>query len=160
MTEASVGLGSNLGDRAAYLEMGLEGLRGLGDLLAASSIFETAPIGGPPQDPYLNMVAIVETHLGAADLLAGMAAVEDAAGRVRPAPAAPRTLDLDLLVYGDLIVDEPGLRVPHPRMLARRFVIEPFLEIRPKAKLPDGTRISDYIEVVAHQDVRPYHPAS
>lgn len=144
----------------AYLEMGLEGLRGLGELVAVSSIYETAPIGGPPQEPYLNMVAFLTTLHAAPELLAAMAAIEDASGRERPAPAAPRTLDLDLLLFGDLAFDEPGLRVPHPRMLGRRFVIEPLLEIRPRATLPDGTRISDYVEVVAHQDVRPYDPAS
>jgi 2-amino-4-hydroxy-6-hydroxymethyldihydropteridine diphosphokinase len=158
--EACVGLGSNLGDRFAYLELGLAGLRDLGELTDVSSIYETAPIGGPPQEPYLNMVAFLMTSHAAPQLLAAMAAVEDAVGRERPAPAAPRRLDLDLLLYGDLVIDEPGLRVPHPRMLGRRFVIEPLLEIRPRAKLPDGTRISDYAEVVAHQDVRLYDPAS
>ena len=144
----------------AYLQVGLEGLRRLGELVAESSVYETAPIGGPPQDPYLNMVAVLETAHSAAELLAAMATVEDAAGRVRPSPAAPRTLDLDLLLYADLNVDEPGLRVPHPRMLVRRFVIEPLLEVRPKIRLPDGKRISDYSEVVAYQEVRPYEAPS
>jgi 2-amino-4-hydroxy-6-hydroxymethyldihydropteridine diphosphokinase len=158
--EACVGLGSNLGDRSAFLELGLEGLRHLGELAAVSSIYETAPIGGPPQEPYLNMVVVLTTQYAAPELLAAMKAIEDGAGRQRPAPAAPRTLDLDLLLFGDLVIDEPGLRVPHPRMLGRRFVIEPLLEIRPRATLPDGTRISDYKDVVAHQDVRPYDPRS
>ncbi|MDH3730448.1 MAG: 2-amino-4-hydroxy-6-hydroxymethyldihydropteridine diphosphokinase [Acidimicrobiia bacterium] len=160
MTEAAIGLGSNLGDRMAYLDFGLEGIGRLGELVARSSVYETAPIGGPPQEPYLNMVVMLETSVAPGELLEEMASVEDAAGRVRPSPAAPRTLDLDLLLYGDLVVDEPGLRVPHPRMLARRFVIEPLLEVRPKAKLPDGTRISDYTEIVANQEVRPYEAAS
>lgn len=160
MIEACIGLGSNLGDRLTFLELGLAGLRDLGELAAVSSVYETAAIGGPPQEPYLNMVVALLTEHQAPGLLAAMAAIEDSAGRERPAPAAPRTLDLDLLLYGDLVVDEPGLRVPHPRMLGRRFVVAPLLEIRPKAKLPDGTRVSDYADVVAHQEVRLYDPAS
>jgi 2-amino-4-hydroxy-6-hydroxymethyldihydropteridine diphosphokinase len=156
MTEACIGLGSNLDDRAAYLAAGVDGLRKLGSVVAASSIYETAPIGGPPQDPFLNMVVALETDLDPAALLASMADIEAAYGRERRAPLAPRTLDLDLLLFGDVVLDEPGLRVPHPRMLARRFVIEPLLEIRPKSKLPDGTRVSDYVDVVAHQEVRRY----
>ena len=93
-------------------------------------------------------------------LLAATSAIEDECGRERPARNAPRTLDIDLLLHGNTTRDEPGLRVPHPRMLARRFVIEPLLEIRPKACLPDGTRVSDYVEVVARQDVRRYRPPS
>jgi 2-amino-4-hydroxy-6-hydroxymethyldihydropteridine diphosphokinase len=155
-----VGLGSNLGDRARYLEFGIAGLRQLGAVAATSSVYETAPIGGPFQEPYLNMVAIVEYGLGAEELLAALRAIEDSAGRERPTPAAPRTLDLDLLLFGDAIIDEPGLRVPHPRMLGRRFVIEPLLEVRPRVKLPDGTRVSDYVPVVAHQEVRLYQPPS
>lgn len=158
MVEAFVGLGSNLGDRRAHLEAGLAGLRELGEVKAVSSIYETAPIGGPPQDTYLNMVAVVTTELPASDLMTALGAIETANGRVRVAPAAPRTLDLDLLLYGDATFDEPGLRVPHPRMLGRRFVIEPLLEVRPKAKLPNGTRISEYADVVAHQEVRLYQP--
>ncbi len=158
MVEAFVGLGSNLGDRRAHLEAGLAGLGELGEVKAVSSIYETAPIGGPPQDTYLNMVAVVATELPAVDLMTALGAIEAANGRVRVAPAAPRTLDLDLLLYGDATFDEPGLRVPHPRMLGRRFVIEPLLEVRPRAKLPNGTRISEYADVVAHQEVRLYQP--
>lgn len=160
MTEAAIGLGSNLGDRMSFLETGLEGLESLGELVARSSVYETAPIGGPPQEPYLNMVVVLETAVPADELLVAMSIVEDETGRVRPAPSAPRTLDLDLLLYGDLVADEPGLRVPHPRMLVRRFVIEPLLEVRPKIRLPDGSRVSDYAEVVANQEVRRYQPES
>lgn len=158
MSEACIGVGSNLGDRLSYLELGVEGLGELGAVLAVSSVYETAPIGGPPQDPYLNMVVLLETSESPADLLAAMAAIEDKAGRERPSPAAPRTLDLDLLLYDEVTLDEPGLRVPHPHMLGRRFVIEPLLEIVPKAKLPDGTKVADYVDVVAHQDVRLHAP--
>ncbi|MCG8592636.1 MAG: 2-amino-4-hydroxy-6-hydroxymethyldihydropteridine diphosphokinase [Proteobacteria bacterium] len=156
MTEACVGVGSNLGDREAYLEAGLKGLAELATVVARSSVYETAPIGGPPQDPYLNMVAVIETDLEPAALLEALRAIEDRNGRERGAPAEPRTLDLDLLLYGETSIDEPGLRVPHPRMLARRFVVEPLLEARPKARLPDGREVADYIEVVAHQEVRRY----
>ena len=159
MTDAYLGLGSNLGDRLAHLRAGLVGLRALGRLGAVSSMYETAPIGGPPQDPYLNMVVKLETDHDPAELLVRTAAIEDAAGRERPSPAAPRTLDIDLLLFGDVELDEPGLRVPHPRMLARRFVIEPLLEIWPKAVLPDGTKVADYVDVVSRQEVRPFDAA-
>jgi len=106
------------------------------------------------------MVVVLNTDLGPAELLDQMKDIEDERGRERPSPAAPRTLDLDLLLYGDISVDEPGLRVPHPRMLGRRFVIEPLLEVRPRAVLPDGRLVADYVEVVAHQEVRLYQPES
>ena len=160
MTEACIGLGSNLGDRAAHLRAAIESLGDIGTVETASSVFETAPIGGPPQDPYLNMVVVLSTDVGPAELLERCRAIEDAAGRERPSPAAPRTLDLDLLLYGDISIDEPGLRVPHPRMLGRRFVIEPLLEVRPKASLPDGRYVADYADVVAHQEVRLFEPES
>ena len=160
MTEACIGVGSNLGDRAAHLRAAIDGLSRLGSVEATSSIYETAPIGGPPQDPYLNMVAVLTTTLGPAEVLQGCRNIEDERGRERPSPAAPRTLDLDLLLYGEVSIDEPGLRVPHPRMLGRRFVIEPLLEVRPKAVLPDGRAVADYADVVAHQEVRPYEPES
>ena len=160
MTEACIGLGSNIGDRVAYMRAAVDGLGEVGTVEAASSLYETAPIGGPPQDPYLNMVVVLGTDLGPAELLERCRAIEDAAGRERPSPAAPRTLDLDLLLYGDISIDEPGLRVPHPRMLGRRFVIEPLLEVRPKASLPDGRSVADYVDVVAHQEVRLHQPES
>ncbi len=151
--EAAVGLGSNLGDREAHLRQAVGGLGALGDVVAVSSLYETAPIGGVPQAPYLNAVAVVATSLGARALLDGLLGLEAAAGRERRERWGPRTLDCDLLLYGDATVDEPGLRVPHPRLTERRFVLEPLLEIRPAATLPDGTVLEPLLDAVAGQQV-------
>lgn len=153
MAEAFIGLGSNLGDRHRHLGDAVIGITSLGELLAVSSLYETAPIGGPPQGDYLNQVALVATHLSARRLLDGMRSLETAAGRERAERLGPRTLDLDLLLYGNEVVDEPGLKVPHPRMTERRFVLEPLLEIRPDARLPDGTPLAPLLEAVASQGV-------
>ncbi len=154
MTEAYIGLGSNLGDRDRHLDQALEGLEALGTVVATSSVYETAPIGGPPQDPFLNMVAVLETELAPRPLLDGMLAIEERSGRVRGERMGPRSLDLDLLLHGEEEIDEPGLRLPHPRLAVRRFVLEPLLEVRPRAKLPDGTKLKSFLAEVQHQEVR------
>lgn len=152
--EAAVGLGANLGDRRRHLQEAVAGLAGLGEVRAVSSLFETAPLGGVAQGPYLNAVAIVATALGPRPLLEGLLALEAAAGRRRRVRWGPRTLDCDLLLYGDATVDEPGLRVPHPRLTVRRFVLEPLLQVRPTAALPDGTPLHRLLAAVADQQVR------
>ncbi len=123
---AAIALGSNLGDREATLRSAAAALRGLLTELTLSSAHETAYVGaGGPQPAYLNAAAVGETALGARALLE----IERQFGRERPYPDAPRTLDLDLILYGMDIVDEPGLVVPHPRFRQRRFVLEPLAEI-------------------------------
>jgi 2-amino-4-hydroxy-6-hydroxymethyldihydropteridine diphosphokinase len=159
MTRAAVGLGSNLGDRPANLRRALEGIRALGDVVAVSSVYETAPVGGPEQGRYLNAVAVVETDLDPGALLEGCLALERALGRRRRERWGPRSIDLDVLLYGDTAVDRPGLTVPHPRMKERRFVLEPLAEAWPDARLPDGTAVSDLLEAVAGQDVVRFAPA-
>lgn len=126
---AALGLGSNLGDRRAHLEAALAGLRRLGTLVAVARWIETEPVGGPPQGPYLNGAAVVETALAPRALLDAALALEREAGRVRGPRHGPRPLDIDLLLCDDRILDEPGLRVPHPRLHERRFVLEPLAEI-------------------------------
>jgi len=132
-----VALGTNLGDRERNLARGVQGLaqRGL-HITARSSVYETEPVGGPAQGAYLNAVVQAETALDPEAILASCLGVERAAGRVRGVPNAPRTLDLDLLLYGALVVRTAGLAVPHPRMHERRFVLVPLLEIAPDVRHP------------------------
>lgn len=132
-----VALGSNLGDRAANLARGLRGLRERGlRITARSSVYETEPVGGPAQGPYLNAVVQAETRLRPQEVLASCLDVEREAGRERGAANAPRTLDLDLLLYGEAVVETGGLTVPHPRLHERRFVLVPLAEIAPGARHP------------------------
>jgi 2-amino-4-hydroxy-6-hydroxymethyldihydropteridine diphosphokinase len=134
MATAYLGLGSNLGNRLAFLRGGRDALTSRLDitLLRSSGVYETAAIGGPADSPpYLNAVLLIETPLSPRELLAACLAVEDEFGRTRPAPWAPRTLDIDLLLYGETLVDEPDLRIPHPRLQERAFVLAPLSEIAP-----------------------------
>lgn len=140
LTVAHIAVGSNLGDRAATIRAGLDALgqmRGI-ELLRVSSLIETDPVGPPGQGRYLNGAAALRTSSSAGELLAAMLAIEARFGRdrARTAPSGPRTLDLDLLLFGELIVSGPGLTVPHPRMHERRFVLVPLAEIAPTAIHP------------------------
>ena len=127
---AAIALGSNLGDRALLLRRGADALRGVLANLTVSSAHETAYVGaGAAQPPYLNAAAIGETSLTARGLLEVLLETERHFGRDRPYPDAPRTLDLDLILFGMEIHDAPGLIVPHPRFRRRRFVLEPLAEI-------------------------------
>jgi 2-amino-4-hydroxy-6-hydroxymethyldihydropteridine diphosphokinase len=140
MPRAFVGLGSNLGDReatirAAVAELGAaEGV----ELVSISSLVDTEPVGFTDQPRFLNGVAALETELPARQLLELLLAVESRFGRDRAAVPAqgPRTLDLDLLIYGEAQIDEPGLRVPHPRLHERIFVLEPLAELDPALEVP------------------------
>jgi 2-amino-4-hydroxy-6-hydroxymethyldihydropteridine diphosphokinase len=120
-----VALGSNLGDRAAYLAQARRGLAGLAHtrVLAASRIDETAPLGPPAQGPYLNQMIVLETTLAPPELLARLRSIEDAAGRVRVPHArwGPRTLDLDIVRFGERVTTDPVLTLPHPGLAAREF---------------------------------------
>jgi 2-amino-4-hydroxy-6-hydroxymethyldihydropteridine diphosphokinase len=136
VTRAAFGLGSNLGDRRAHLERAIAGLRGRMEVVAVSAFRETLPVGGPPQGPYLNAVAVVETGLGPRELLEAARALEAAAGRVRGERFGPRTLDVDLLLYGDRSIELDDLVVPHPRLKERRFVLEPLAEVAPGWTVP------------------------
>ena len=124
---AYLGLGSNLGDRRAQLRRAVDALP---DVVAVSPVYETDPVGGPAgQGPYLNLVVALETDRSPRDLLDLARRLEDAAGRVRTERHGPRTLDVDVLLVGDLRVDEPDLVVPHPRMWERRFVLVPLADL-------------------------------
>jgi 2-amino-4-hydroxy-6-hydroxymethyldihydropteridine diphosphokinase len=130
--KVAIALGSNLGDREANLAFGLSALPGFITNLQQSRWHDTAPVGVPSDQPrYLNGAVIGETALSARALLDRLLAIEEAAGRTRPEPLAPRTLDLDLILYGDKKIEEPGLLVPHPRFRERLFVLEPLAEVAP-----------------------------
>jgi 2-amino-4-hydroxy-6-hydroxymethyldihydropteridine diphosphokinase len=154
MPRAAIGLGSNLGDRVRNINEAVTALARLGSLVRVSSLYETAPIGGPEQGPYLNAVAVIDTDLGARELLEGCLDIERAAGRERRERWGPRTLDLDVLLYGVLPIADDDLLVPHPRLTERRFVLEPLLEVWPEAALPDGTPLQSFRAAVADQIVR------
>lgn len=114
-------------------------------------MYETAPIGGPDQGPFLNAVVVIETARTPRGLLRELLVIERSRGRVRDTRWGPRTLDLDLILSDRWAVSEPGLTVPHPRMLDRRFVLEPLLEAWPEAHMPDGTAIPPPSGEVARQ---------
>lgn len=128
-----IALGSNDGDRAAHLAYAVRGLRRLLDGVRVSRIVETppAPPAASTDPPYLNAVAIGATRLTPRELLDGLLAIERARGRTRPHAGAPRTLDLDLILFGNSTINEEGLEVPHPRFRERRFVLEPLVELAP-----------------------------
>jgi len=142
---AFLGLGSNLGDRLATLQHAVDLLDAEPGItvLASSRVWETDAVGGPPQPDYLNAVVRVETDLEPRALLDACQRVEAALGRVRHVRWGPRTVDIDIELYGDETVDEPDLTVPHPRMLERAFVILPLLELELDPVLPNGTRVLD-----------------
>jgi 2-amino-4-hydroxy-6-hydroxymethyldihydropteridine diphosphokinase len=128
----AIALGSNLGDREANLAFGLSALPGFITNLQQSTWHDTAPVGVSPDQPrYLNGVVIGETALTARELIERLLAIEREAGRMRPSLMAPRTLDLDLILFGDVRIEEPGLVVPHPRFRERLFVLEPLAEVAP-----------------------------
>ena len=137
MDRVAVALGSNLGDRRAHLDHAVARLRSLLQDFTASRYHDTVPVGVTgPQPIYLNAVAVGSTALPPRDLLDALLAIEAERGRERPHPNAARTLDLDLIFYGDRVIDEPGLVVPHPRFRERRFVLEPLVEAAPDFRDP------------------------
>jgi 2-amino-4-hydroxy-6-hydroxymethyldihydropteridine diphosphokinase len=141
VTTAYIALGSNLGDRAAMLRGALVSLRRGANvrIVAESSVSETAPVGGPEQPDYLNMVVAVETALAPEALLARCLAIEAEHGRVRRERWGARTLDLDLLCYGEVELKTAQLTLPHPRMRERAFVLVPLAEIAPELMIGDRT---------------------
>jgi 2-amino-4-hydroxy-6-hydroxymethyldihydropteridine diphosphokinase len=144
VTRAYLGLGSNLGERLSNLQRAVEllGERGV-RVLRSSRVYETDPVGGPPQPEYLNAVVEAETELSARGLLEACLAVEVDLGRERRVRWGPRVIDVDVLTFGHEVIDEPDLRVPHPRMHERGFVLIPLLELDADPALPAGRRVAD-----------------
>ena len=148
---ACIALGSNLGDRQAQLDAAIAALRrepGI-EVAAISDVYETDPVGPPPQGPYLNAAVRVDTDLAPRSLLDCLLRIEAEAGRRRGGERnAPRTLDLDLLLYGEQRIDEPGLSVPHPRLHERAFVLEPLRDVA--AATPHPVLGATIAELVRH----------
>lgn len=144
-----VALGSNLSDPVQQVRIALTELAGLPDsrLVAASRLYRTAPVGPAGQPDYVNAVACLETRLEPGQLLVELQAIELAHGRRRDGTRwGPRTLDLDILLYGETLIDEPGLRIPHPEMSVRAFVLIPLAEVAPPdLVLPDGRHLTELL---------------
>jgi 2-amino-4-hydroxy-6-hydroxymethyldihydropteridine diphosphokinase len=140
LTRVFVGLGSNLGDREGMLRRAVEAVSELPEteVSRVSTLRDTEPVGIVDQPRFLNGVVEIETELSPRELLEGLLAIERSLGRVRSGvpPGGPRTIDLDLLLYGDVRIAEPGLEVPHPRLHERRFVLEPLAEVDPALEVP------------------------
>ena len=136
--KAAIALGSNLDGPEARVRQGFAQLAALPEtwVLARSALYRTAPVGYADQPPFINACALVDTRLAPRELLDGLLEIERKAGRVRDIPNGPRTLDLDIILYGGLAIDEPGLTVPHPRAHERAFVLAPLLDVWPDATIP------------------------
>ena len=133
MDRVAISLGSNLGDRRAHLDFAVSRLRESFAHLNVSTYYETEPVGAPgPQPAYLNAAAVGETSVSAREILATLMGIERERGRERPFQNAARTLDLDLILFGNLVMNDEALTVPHPRFRERRFVLEPLAEIAPE----------------------------
>ncbi len=129
----------------------IEGLQAVSTVIAVSSLYESEPVGGPEQGPYLNAVAVVDTSRTPSGFLRALLAIERARNRVRRERWGPRTLDLDLLIFDRRTVAVDGLTVPHPRLCDRRFVLEPLLEVWPEVTMPDGTPVEPSGDAVYDQ---------
>lgn len=156
MTQAFIGIGANLGDPAASVRAAVAALAALPGttLVVTSSLYRTAPVdaGG---DDYINAVACIETALDAPALLTALQHIELLHGRERPYRNAPRTLDLDILLFGSAMRDDAQLTVPHPRMTERAFVLVPLLEIAPDVRIPGKGAAHDWLAAVSDQRITP-----
>ena len=143
-----IGIGSNLADPIAQVRQAVQSLDTLPQTrcLACSPLYRSKPLGPSGQPDYLNAVAALATTLPALELLAQLQAIETAQGRVRTIRWGPRTLDLDILLYGDVQLSEPRLIIPHPRLRERAFVLYPLRELAPGLRLPDGTTLAELLE--------------
>lgn len=145
MPSVAIALGSNLGDRRSHLEFAVSRLREFVHHLRISSFIDTEPVDVPDAQPrYLNAVVVGETSLSPQDVLTRLLSIERECGRQRPSVRAARTLDLDLILYGNLVASLPGLEIPHPRFRERAFVLAPLAEIAPEMEDPvTGRTIAD-----------------
>jgi 2-amino-4-hydroxy-6-hydroxymethyldihydropteridine diphosphokinase len=160
MTIAYIGIGSNVGERSAFCRRAVGALDDTPEVrvTATSSLYETTPVGGPPQRSFINLVARLETTLGPRTLLGVCKEIERTLGR-EPSEIrwGPRVIDLDLLTFGEEKINDEDLEVPHPLMLQRKFVLVPLLEIDPDASDPWGARYADWVDE-AEGEVRPIEP--
>jgi 2-amino-4-hydroxy-6-hydroxymethyldihydropteridine diphosphokinase len=153
--KAVVALGSNLEDPEAQVRRGFTELAALPDtwVTGRSRLYRTAPIGFADQPAFVNACALIETRLSARALLASLFSIEQRHGRVREIPNGPRTLDLDIILYGGAVIDEPGLTVPHPRAHERAFVLAPLTDVWPDAIIPGKGAALDLLATVRDQGV-------
>ena len=145
-----LGLGSNICDRKEYLEEAIRALEGTPGItiIEMSSIYETEPFGGATQDKFLNMVIKIETDLKPDKLLEKLMAIEEGLGRVRTIKWGPRTIDIDILLYGNEVIRTKDLIIPHAGLTERDFVLVPLLEIEPEVKLPTGESLKSFLKTV------------
>jgi len=151
MDRVAIALGSNVGDRRAHLDYAVTALRALLTNVAVSRYYDTVPVGvSGPQAMFLNAAAVGESGLAPRALLEALLAIEQERGRERPYLNAPRTLDLDLILAGDTVVEEPGLVLPHPRFRERRFVLEPLAAVAPDLRDPvSGKTVAELLSDAA-----------
>ena len=135
-TVAYLSLGSNIGDREANLRAAISRLNELGDVTAVSGLYETEPVEVVDQPWFINCAVALATDLSAEELLAGVLTIERSMGRERTRPKGPRNIDIDILLFGDAVVDSPALTIPHPGLATRQFVLAPLSEIAPEAVHP------------------------
>ena len=149
-------LGSNLGDRLNHLSKAVTALAKQPRIkvIKVSSVYQTKPVGGPEQDDYLNAVVKIQTELSALELLGVTQSIENNEGRVREVRWGPRTLDIDVLTYDDLISADDKLTLPHPRISERAFVLVPFFEIDPQATISGLGKVADLYQQIAKFDVQ------
>lgn len=153
MTVYAVALGSNMGARLEHLQEGISALSRLGTIGAVSGLYETAPVGGPEQGPYLNAVATIESDLEPPALLVGLHHIEKDQGRSRTTRWGPRTLDLDIVTSDGAPVSTHELTIPHPRAVERRFVLQPLAEVWPGASVGSGMTAAEALATVQDQEV-------
>lgn len=153
MTRYALGLGSNVGDRRELFLGAVSGLSTAATVVAVSSLYETEPVGGPEQDPFLNAVAVVDSDASPEEMLAICQKLEQGAGRVRVERWGPRTLDLDILVWENGAYLSDILEIPHPRAHQRGFVLRPLVDVWPEAVLADGLTAADSLRRVGDQGV-------
>jgi 2-amino-4-hydroxy-6-hydroxymethyldihydropteridine diphosphokinase len=148
-------LGSNLGDRLDNLQEAIDTLfdaPGL-DFIGLSPVYETKPVGGPEQGDFLNVVIVANSQVAPKSLLERVLGIEESMGRTREVRWAPRTLDIDIIMMGDMISDDPDLLLPHPRAHERAFVLRPWCDVDPDATLPGHGRVSDLLPALADQEL-------
>ncbi|CAB4696036.1 MAG: 2-amino-4-hydroxy-6-hydroxymethyldihydropteridine diphosphokinase [Actinobacteria bacterium] len=143
--KAVIAIGSNLGDRELNIDSAVAEIAKIIEVTHLSTNYETDPVGGPDQPKYLNAVLIADSVIAPHELLKSLLQIETRLGRTREVHWGPRTIDLDLIIYGEEIIDSADLVLPHPRAHERRFVLEPWAEIDPEAEIPSIGRIEDIL---------------
>ncbi len=158
MTLVALSIGANLGDRLEALQYAVDTLAEVGQVVALSDVYETDPVGGPEQPDYYNAVVIVQTAATPAQVLACAHRAEQGKGRTRQVRWGPRTLDVDVLAYGQLVSDDPVLTLPHPRALERAFVLVPWAQADPQFLLPDRRTVSQVAAGIPVDGIRQVGP--